>query len=358
MISMFDKLKEALGITKHEAAPRGDVADEYVRHLKRGDTEFQMNLGGASLQALWNEALRIEPGLVYTVTSYRAKDSGAYYNVYVTYRPNPAVCIEDMVVIKSEPLLDTLRNALEKKPTELYIVVNDSEALKAGLDALLNGREIPQLIGYNGTPFNYIENSAGWCCYRFEFQYDTAYMDECAHREALNAELTRIETLLHLKNLIPEVKVFLALSYIAQETQFSLDGGNSAYSALCEKNASARGFAEGYVELLNRIGIPSRVLEGRNNAIPGVEYAWALVRLHDDWYHVDPAVTLQGNQLYLGAFLCSNGVMQQDYTWNETVNATGFLYNAKQVLHTVRASERTLLSMGIPERYVRPMIEE
>lgn len=355
---MLDKLKKALGALKREVVPPKQVTDEFVRHLKRGDGVFQMNLDAVTIHALWDEALRVEPRLIYTITSYRTKDKGAYHDVYVTYRSNTPIRIDEIVVIREEMLDETLRNALETTPEELYVIINDSDALKASLDALMNGNEIPQLIGYSGEPFGCIKNSDGWCCFRFEFNYDMTRINANANRKMLDAELGKIESLLHLRNLLPEVKVFLALSYIAQETRFSLDGGNSAYSALCMKDASAKGFAEGYVELLNRVGITSRVIEGCNNAIPGVEYAWAIVKLHDDWYHVDPAVTLQGNQLYLGAFLCPNSVMRQDYTWTEQVDATGFLYDASQVLDTVRASAHTLLSMGVPEKYVNPMIEE
>lgn len=355
---MFDRLKKALGGRKQKILPTRQVTDEFIRHLKRGDKMFQIDLGAASIYSLWDDALRTEPRFIYTVTSFRSQDKGAYHDVYVTYRPNIAVRMEEIIVMRAEASDETLRNALEKAPKELYVVVNDSNALQANLDALMNGNEIPQLRGYSGEPFGCIKNSDGWCCFRLEFNYDMAYMNANASRKMVDAELDQIGSLLHLRNLLPEVKVFLALSYIAQETKFSLDGGNSAYSALCEKNASAKGFAEGYVELLSHVGITSRVLEGRNNAIPGVEYAWAIVKLHDDWYHVDPAVTLQGNQLYLGAFLCPNSVMRQDYTWTEQVDATGFLYDANQVLDTVRASAHTLLSMGIPEKYVNPMIEE
>lgn len=137
-----------------------------------------------------------------------------------------------------------------------------------------------------------------------------------------------------------------------------MDGGTSAYSALCEKKASAKGFAEGYAQLLRHSGIDSRVVEGKNKAIPGVEYAWTLVRLQGDWYHVDSAVTLQGHQLYLGAFLCTDSTMRRDYSWKEQINAHGLLFDAGQVIDAVRNSAPVLLKMGIPGKFVNAPIEE
>lgn len=355
---MLEKLKEFLGGTKREMPPPAQVSNEFVRHLKRGDKMFQLDLGSASLNILWDDALRIEPRLIYTVASFKAQSRGAYHDVSVIYWPNRSVRIEDIIVMRADAPIDILRTTLEKMPEEIYLVVNDSDVMGINLSSLMNSSDIPQFVGYNGVPFEYLKNSADWCCFRVELSYDMTRINETNNRHALEVEMSRIESLLHMKNLLPEIKVFLALSYIAQETEFSLDGGISAYSALCEKKASAKGFAEGYMELLKYVGVTSYVLEGRNNAIPGVEYAWTLVRLQGDWYHVDPAVALQGSQLYLGAFLCSNSVMRRDYTWSEQVDATGFLFDANQVLDTVRASSQMLLSMGIPSKYVNPSIEE
>ena len=355
---MFDTVKKVLGGLKRRTPPSRQMANEFVHHLMHGDTIFRFAIGTTSLDALWDEALRIEPRLVYTVTSYGAMNRGAYHDVYITYRPKMAIAMEDIVILEASTSVETLRDALIKMPTELYAVINNSDMIKPIMDALLNGGEIPQLTGIQANRIPYLGNSENWCCFQFVFSYDTTTVNTTANKVKLDTELARIESILHLNNLLPEVKVFLALSYIAQETQFSLDGGNSAYDALCKKKASARGFAEGYAELLNYAGITSRVLEGRNNAIPGVDYAWVVVKLQGHWYHVDPAVTLQGDQLYLGAFLCPNSVMRQDYTWSDPVDATGFLYDASQVLSTVRTSVHTLLRMGIPEKYVNPKIEE
>ena len=77
---MLDKLKKALGALKREAVPPKQVTDEFVRHLKRGDRVFQMNLDAVTIHALWDEALRVEPRLIYTITSYRTKDKGAYHD--------------------------------------------------------------------------------------------------------------------------------------------------------------------------------------------------------------------------------------------------------------------------------------
>lgn len=357
---MFDKIKNILGGLKHETPPSAQVTDEFVRHLKRGDRAFQLDLGTTSINLLINDALRIDPRLVYTVMAFSTQNKGAYHDVSVTYRPNQAVRIDDILVLRADDpdkCFNTLRDAVKKMPKELYIVINDIDAMKANLDSLLNSSEVPQFVAYNGNGFQHIENSDNWCCFRLELDFDMSHINEANNKRVLDMELNRIESLLHLKNLMPEVKIFLALSYIAQETTFSLDGGTTAYNALCEKKASAKGFAEGYAELLNHAGITCRVIEGNNLAIPGVEYAWTLVRLQGDWYHVDPAVTLQGCQLYLGAFLCSDSVMRQDYSWIKSEEATGFLYNATQVLDTVRMSSRTLLSMGVPNKYVNPPIE-
>jgi hypothetical protein len=90
---------------------------------------------------------------------------------------------------------------------------------------------------------------------------------------------------------------------------------DTAYSSLVEKEANRVGFTRGYQLLLNQAGI-----ENRSILPPQTPPSWNLVKLDDEWYHVD------STNLDLRYFLVSDTVIRsswrENYPWSRDYPAT------------------------------------
>lgn len=61
---------------------------------------------------------------------------------------------------------------------------------------------------------------------------------------------------------------------------------NSGYDALTKGSSACEGYAQLYLDVMRRIGIPCQIAECDDTG-DGIGHAWNLIRLDGDWYHVD-----------------------------------------------------------------------
>lgn len=81
--------------------------------------------------------------------------------------------------------------------------------------------------------------------------------------------------------------------YVAHETY-----DQTAYSAVCEGEAVCGGIADAYVYLLERGGIPARVITGTSQSADGTadSHAWVAAELDGAVYYFDPTWDLQDDE--------------------------------------------------------------
>lgn len=74
--------------------------------------------------------------------------------------------------------------------------------------------------------------------------------------------------------------------YLVSNVQYCIDPdkGHSAYEALIKQSAVCDGYAESFKTLLDMLGIENRVIRGTAN---NEAHGWNLIKLDDQWYHVD-----------------------------------------------------------------------
>lgn len=86
---------------------------------------------------------------------------------------------------------------------------------------------------------------------------------------------------------------------------------DTAFGALIDGRATGEGFAMALQLICRDLGLESRVVRGRRDS---VDHCWNLVKLGEDWYHVDASAFGQDGASQ--AFLRGDGEMAGRYWWD------------------------------------------
>lgn len=93
---------------------------------------------------------------------------------------------------------------------------------------------------------------------------------------------------------------------------------HGACGALLRHSAACDGYAEAFAVLMEKAGIPVRILTGFAQ-IPGGQHephAWDLVQLSGAWYHLDCTWDDSGDVPQHTYFLCDDEAMRQTHIWD------------------------------------------
>ena len=103
-------------------------------------------------------------------------------------------------------------------------------------------------------------------------------------------------------------RAYVACRYLVENCRIlddeDTDGADSAYTALIERRAGSEGLAFGYMELCRQLGVDCRIVYGQHD---WKEHCWNIVRLDDNYYHVDITQCAKGGPAL--------GFMQNDETF-------------------------------------------
>lgn len=115
-------------------------------------------------------------------------------------------------------------------------------------------------------------------------------------------------------------KVKYVNDYIVVNTKYNLDSQESPYtpySILINGEGVCEGYALAGLLLFDAIGIEAKYISG--NAIPGGLHAWNLVKLDDEWYHLDitwnDPLPDQGDKVHYDYYLISDKKIAKDHKW-------------------------------------------
>jgi len=114
-----------------------------------------------------------------------------------------------------------------------------------------------------------------------DYGLSTAMLWQC------RMELEMFKPLSHLdKSSLSEVeRAYAACRYLVENCEITENPEeNSAYSALIQKSANSEGLAFAYVELCRQLGVDCRIVYGQRD---WKEHCWNIVRMDDNYYHVD-----------------------------------------------------------------------
>lgn len=221
-----------------------------------------------------------------------------YPRVYASLRPVPAVQIQ----MESSVLPDTapacaanpktaaVLCAAMRDQTDAVVRGCDAETLEACMAELLDDPEL-WVRAYRYTVYGGLDA-------RIAVTFDWVYPDDGPARRAQLAQTA--DALLaaapaedYVRALYLYDWLLTHVRYAARETY-----DQTAYAAVCEGAAVCGGIADAYVYLLERGGIPARVVAGTSRSTDGTtdRHAWVAAELDGAVYYFDPTWDLQDDE--------------------------------------------------------------
>ena len=151
---------------------------------------------------------------------------------------------------------------------------------------------------------------------------------------------------------------------------------HSAYGALVDKSAVCDGYSKAFKILLDKIGIESIIIRGETN---DVAHAWNLVKLEDDYYHVDVTSDVFNNKnkkytihIYFNITdkqISKTHNISGDFNWPEAnsnkyeyYNANGMILNDEDSIYSKmskivkKAKKSNILEFKIDAKYNKQMV--
>ena len=179
-----------------------------------------------------------------------------------------------------------------------------------------------EIMGVMRVDFDIVrsDNSYVYRCYK----YKEPIPDDRENAKKLYKKVSDF-MILRIKGSMSDYEKELAIhDFIIENCDYSYgskDNENEyrAYGALVEGKAVCNGYAEAMALLLSCAGIENKYITGS----AGDElHAWNLVKLGDNWYHVDatwddPVLDIIGDATLHAYFNLSDDKMKMSHTWNE-----------------------------------------
>lgn len=110
--------------------------------------------------------------------------------------------------------------------------------------------------------------------------------------------------------------------WLVENVSYCIDNkfNQNAASALYFKRAQCSGYSKGFKLLMDMFNIPCIVAEGSINNSGDTAHAWNLVKLENNWYHIDVTNTVPykfaENSPY---FLISDNAIQKTHKWHNNI---------------------------------------
>lgn len=221
-----------------------------------------------------------------------------YPRVYASLRPVPAVQIQ----MESSVLPDTapacaanpktaaVLCAAMRDQTDAVVRGCDAETLEACMAELLDDPEL-WVRAYRYTVYGGLDA-------RIAVTFDWVYPDDGPARRAQLAQTA--DALLAAAPVEDYVRALYLYDWLLTHVRYAAREtyDQTAYAAVCEGAAVCGGIADAYAYLLERGGIPARVVAGTSRSTDGMtdRHAWVAAELDGAVYYFDPTWDLQDDE--------------------------------------------------------------
>ncbi len=114
-------------------------------------------------------------------------------------------------------------------------------------------------------------------------------------------------------------KVILAHDYIANHTMYAYESPgvyeskHSAYQCMVENRSTCTGFSRAFLHIMTLLEIDARIVRGNDN----VDHTWNMVKINDDWYHIDVTHALNRSSAVMNQRLGHVGHQYEDFLHND-----------------------------------------
>ena len=245
--------------------------------------------------------------------SYEIEKIVNYYesNVSIDYTSYAAELSSIIQLPYSVGLQDILSSAMEENRTRVTLLINTSSTTAENVKtiALDLYRKNPTLCVREPQLTVYMYSGSGrQRLYDVNIRYGMAE-DELIRCKSQMKNLDVVSNL-DAAGLDDLHAAFAACRYLTDNCVLNENAPGSCYDALIRFESSSEGLALAYVEMCHQLGLDCRIVYGQ---FGGADHCWNVVRLDEDWYHVDVSRCYDGD--YAVGFLLNDEQMWNDYRW-------------------------------------------
>jgi len=330
---------------------------------------------------LLKEAIRVDPRIITYIKSYQYQVqkksllSPGDYTITMEYQDNIPKDLYQVIIDDGTFSLDEYTRV--EHPKHFYIVSKDSESLNKRISSSFEYFSVRYegLCGYNLIYYSFEELS--------DYKYNYLSFDYIMPLDKLNSYIRQAQfkadiiarDITKSMRLPPFVKIFLAFSYLQQTCNYDHRSYNNlkrdqnsakidcpphfSYGPLIENRGICSGIAYAFKTLMESLNIECIVITGYLNNDTTLLHAWDLVKVNQQYYHVDPTCGIE-QSVCVSNFMKCDKQMMDEYQWDteKFPKATGKYYNYDFIEDWFIEHGDDLIDAGIDETFVFPKIIE
>lgn len=296
----------------------------------------------------------------------------ADYDITLEYQENAPESLTDVIIDNQDFNPNVILTP--GVPKEIIVVTDDTDRIEKEMDDFLTY----MLSCYEGI--------AGWTCEARKFDKLTDdsvmymgfpyivpknEMKIYQSKAVFNRKLIWKE-ILGKANVPQFVKVFLAFSYLMQECEYDQAAYDEverdpsampsdpiphlAYGPLVEKRGICGGMAWAFKQMMDEAAVPCICVSGYLKPEQRVLHMWNMVKLEQQYYHVDTTWGLKDQGVFVEGLLKSDHVYKKTHEWEEKryPKATGMRYQYDFIEDFLFDHGNDYLDEGANEKYLFP----
>ena len=279
------------------------------------DADYEGEISEDMASACWQ--VRTQDALCAYCVEYISYDLAKivnYTEARVNIRYSEAVCAptEVLHLSYSSGMDELVRGMLEKGETSLAVLISRSYYSAEGMAELVEQvyRSRPILSPREpGIEIMMLSGSGMQRLYEIDLDYGMSERERASRLEELYS-LTPFEDR-ETEELDEAHRALAAVQWLQEHCEYDPEGEKDLYSALIRGKANDEGMAFAFVHLCSLLGLDCRMVYGQRS---WEDYCWNIVSVEGNYYHIDPAVCVQGD--LDGGFLLRDEIMWENCRWD------------------------------------------
>lgn len=354
-----------------------DNVNMMIYSITNKQSVFQIYKSTISFEKLITQTLAQEPRLLFYIGSYSVQihKNSAFsltsdFDVTMTYNESAPDNIDQIIIDDGQYTLKNYTSLVY--PETFYFVTDDPQDLTQRIHNSYNDI-MTKYEGIYGLSTQY---------YTFDKISQkaalTATFNYCMPIPQLNQKIRQaefkanniIKDLSRGLNLLPFIKIYLAFTYLQQNTSYDHRGYNNlladlesckldpapriSYGPLVENRGICSGIAYAYKKLMESFNIECMVVHGELDEDGSMLHAWNLVKINNQYYHVDATRGIEQGVCFQNFMKCDS--QMKGYRWDQSIvpAATGRHFSYDFIEDWLIDHGEDLVDAGIDSRYVFP----
>lgn len=322
---------------------------QIAREIQTFFPEIKADSG--DIDTVLKDVFNYDPRLVMYYKGYNGSYNSRSSTIKIIYN-NQDVPLKDIYVARNkEEFIELITIALLYSENKIYIVGENMPTATTPINDYISqaGKNCPiAYMGYRGNNTYTLDcKIANYSCYAINFEYDFDKATLSEMKKKLEQKACEIVASNIAKDMPPYMKVYAIHNYIINNCKYAEDYDTNsdpvyytAYGALVNGKAVCDGYASAASLLFNMCGIENIKITGESK---GVGHAWNLIKLDDDYYHIDTTwddpVSYTGlSYLKYDYYNLNDEQMSVDHTWEKAdyPQANGSLYAYDKTVELIR----------------------